>query len=246
MESYEMSFESVYSEFYNEIHRDKGYEYESNQIIEVMTQNGLKNAKILDFGCGTGKHAQVLSQMGLVISGYDVNPNMIEVARRTLDVKIYEDIGSIPKEFNFVYSLFDVLSYQVLDEEVEKFIMQVNSTVKPGGWVLLDGWHYPALKVDPPENRVKNFRYKNIEFSRIVTVLEMNPKGVTTLLVEIKQLNSKKIIHSEVHKLRSFNLSELQLFIKNGGGYNAKFFNGTDYSKSLTDTDWRIAVTYQV
>lgn len=246
MGSYEMSFESLYSEFYNDIHGDKAYEYESIQIIEVMTQNGVRNAKILDFGCGTGTHIQVLSQMGFDVSGYDVNPNMIKVARRTMDLKFYEEIGSIPKEFNFVYSLFDVLSYQVSDEEVEKFIMQVNSTVKPGGWVLLDGWHSPALKVDPPGNRVKNFKYRNIELSRMVTVLEMNSKSVTTLLVEIKNINSKKIIHSEVHKLRPFNLSELQLFIEKSGGYNLKFYNGTDYSKSLTDSDWRLAVTYQV
>jgi hypothetical protein len=124
--------------------------------------------------------------------------------------------------------------------------MQVNSTVKPRGSLLLDGWHSPALKVDPPGNRVKNFKFKNIELSRVVTVLEMNSKGVTTLLVEIKNINSKKIIHSEVHKLRPFSLSELQLFIEKGGGYNLKFYNGTDYSKSLTDTDWRLAVTYQV
>jgi len=247
MEISNMNFGNFYAEVYNDIHFDKNYFSEAQQIISIIEKTSGIDSKILDFGCGTGKHVRELINNGFDVSGYDLNINMIKVARINAgDINFYDTFESIPGKFDFAYSLFDVLSYQIEDSDIDIFLSNIKSKVKSNGFVLLDGWHTPALIKEPPESRVKTFKNNGIDFLRSVTVLDFNYKSVATLGIEIKKLDSTMKEFSEIHKLRSLRAIEIEEFIINSGGRNIKFYNGTDYSKSLTDFDWRFAVSYQV
>lgn len=242
-----MSFGNFYSEIYDSIHHDKHYDLEAEQIASFLKQKSSLSARVLDFGCGTGKHARLLSDFGLDIFGYDPNVNMIHVARsNNVGIPFYDNLGGVPEKFDFVYSLFDVLSYQISDSAVKNFLGEVNSLVKPEGWVLLDGWHLPGVLNDPPQSRTKFFSYDGNDYIRDVTVLEMNSSGVTSLDIGIRKYGSAIIEHREHHKLRGFYKEQLFEFITLAGGKNIDIYNGYDYSKSLDDSDWRFAISYQL
>ena len=124
-------FGQEYSAIYDSVHEEKNYLAEAVQIANLLTKTVGTESKILDFGCGTGKHVSKLADSGFVISGYDVNSNMIELAKVNFpDLNFFSDLSSVPKSFNFIYSLFDVLSYQVTDFEVSGFLQQINSNNK--------------------------------------------------------------------------------------------------------------------
>jgi ubiquinone/menaquinone biosynthesis C-methylase UbiE len=44
----------------------------------------IKGKKILDLGCGTGIYAKILRRRGAVVSGIDISPKMIELAKQNL------------------------------------------------------------------------------------------------------------------------------------------------------------------
>lgn len=242
-----MSFEIFYSEIYDAVHHDKRYDLEAEQISTFIREKCNAGARVLDFGCGTGKHARLLRESGIDISGYDPNVNMIRVARtKNQNIPFSDEKSYISGNFDFVYSLFDVLSYQISDLDVVSFLANVHSMVKSTGWVLLDGWHLPAMENNPPESRAKLFTYNGVNYIRDVKVIDINPNGVTSLDISIKEVGSETIEHNEIHRLRGFNKNQIIDFINDVGGHNINFHNGYNYAEPLEDLDWRFAVSFQL
>jgi SAM-dependent methyltransferase len=240
-------FGQEYSAIYDSVHEKKNYLAEAIQIANIITKTVGPDSKILDFGCGTGKHVSGLADLGFVISGYDVNSNMIDIANINFpDLDFFSDLSSVPKSFNFIYSLFDVLSYQVTDFEVSGFLQQINSKLADGGWVLLDGWHLPGTRQDPPSNRLRFFDFNGEKFRREVVVLDKTQDHLTTLQIQIVKNSEESVLTREVHQMRAFNSSEIVDFIHAVGGSDIQFFNGSDYTKSLQSNDWKFGVLFHI
>jgi SAM-dependent methyltransferase len=243
-----MIFTNFYSEVYDQIHSNKEYDFEALQIVKII--EGLKISKdssILDFGCGTGKHISNLNQAGYKVSGYDINTNMLQKAQsRNRNSVFYNNYVEIPKIHSFSYSLFDVLSYQILDEEIEDFFNEISGIVLNPGWIMLDGWHLPGLIKSPPVSRRKTFQHLNENLSREVLVSTEENFRITKLDINISSLEKNKSLLSETHFLRAFESNEITRKIKTLGGTDVNFFDGTDYSKPLSVDSWRFAVLFKI
>lgn len=66
-----------------------------NEMLEMPATLSLlgnvKGKKILDFGCGTGIYAKLLTKKGAILKGFDISPEMIKIAKQenpNLDLKI--------------------------------------------------------------------------------------------------------------------------------------------------------------
>ena len=83
------------------------------ELFEPLALIGIHGKNILDFGCGDGKHALQLFDMGArTVSGIDISPDMIELAQRRTKPGLefhVADGSSIPfpeKSFDIVFSNF--------------------------------------------------------------------------------------------------------------------------------------------
>jgi SAM-dependent methyltransferase len=68
--------------FYNEL-------LEMPSVFELL--GNVKGKKILDFGCGTGIYAKILTDRGAIVKGFDVSEKMIKIAKRDnpkLDLRV--------------------------------------------------------------------------------------------------------------------------------------------------------------
>src|SRR5687767_5480708 len=66
---------------------------------------GLRPARILDVGCGTGKVAVSLAERGLAVSGVDVDERMADIARRHgIDVQVadFESLDARGRTFDLI------------------------------------------------------------------------------------------------------------------------------------------------
>jgi len=53
-----------------------------NVLIDVLEALNVKDKKIVDLGCGDGRHARLIKEMGAThVTGVDVNESMIELAK---------------------------------------------------------------------------------------------------------------------------------------------------------------------
>ena len=121
MKWFETWFDSKYYHILYK-HRD---EQEAIKFLDNITQYlNITKGKILDVGCGKGRHAKYFNELGFNVVGIDLSLNSIAKAKlnETQDLKFYKfDMRNVFKEnsFNLVTNLFTSFGYfdNSLDEQ---------------------------------------------------------------------------------------------------------------------------------
>ena len=166
----------AYAAYYDLLYKDKNYEAEAEYIRSLLAEQGVTGGAILELGCGTGKHAELFTQMGFSVHGIDMSPAMVEEANKrkpadladqlhfeTGDVRDYQ----VNQQFDAVVSLFHVASYQTTDEDLEAMFATASRHLKPGGVFVFDYWHGPGVVSDKPTLRVKRMENDSHHVIRI-------------------------------------------------------------------------------
>jgi SAM-dependent methyltransferase len=234
-----MEFDIHYSEFYNAIHSEKEYTEDALNLKKKIRQYSRSANKILDFGCGTGKHLAALNNLGFITTGYDPSPNMIQIAKLNYpDLKFTSDLHEIREVFDVCVCLFDVFSYMNLDE-FGFSCSQINKMLTPNGLLLGELWSLPGVLNSPPENRVKFFKYHGEIFRREVEIHTID-SPLYVLLIRIFGPNNS-LLYEEKHSLRAYTNSEI---IENLTALEFELLSFENWSDSFSTPEtflpWRI------
>ncbi len=138
------------------LYRDAGIEiYEGahyshgehiNEVNEILTWCRPGNMRVLDIGCGGGLHALEFAKRGFSVTGLDIEPSVIELAKkrngmnmqkakfRVLDI---EKDGLFPGKFDFIYSLGNVLSH-VKKDNLPDALLKIKGCLVENGTFLFD------------------------------------------------------------------------------------------------------------
>jgi cyclopropane fatty-acyl-phospholipid synthase-like methyltransferase len=143
----------LYLEVYQ--HRDRE---EARDAVRLITSSLHLQAgeRILDLGCGAGRHAIELAKQGYNVSATDLSPMLLNVARKTARDEsaalnlIRSDMRYLPfcKSFDAVVQLFTAFGYFSADEENIGVIQEVSRILKPGGRYLLDFLNAPFVNAN--------------------------------------------------------------------------------------------------
>lgn len=217
-----------YAYYYNAFYLDKDYKVEAQQVDILLQKYGKNINKIINFGCGTGRHDIELSRMGYQCTGIDMSSTMIEIAEKNAD-KVEElinysvaDIRTYkPKEkFDAIISLFHVMSYQTDNKDVLSAFSSARNTLNKGGLFLFDLWYGPGVLSDKPVVRVKEVEDNNYRLIRIAKPVMDDKRNVVDVCYEVlvidKKTNEIKTIE-EVHHMRYFFRPELEFYLKESG-----------------------------
>ena len=71
-----------YARYYDLLYKDKDYSAEVKYVVNKIQNFCPKAKKILDLGCGTGKHAALLAEVGFEVTGIDQSRDMIALAEK--------------------------------------------------------------------------------------------------------------------------------------------------------------------
>ena len=121
-----------------------------NEVDNLVSLLGLKGGeRILDIGCGWGRHVIELAKRGFKVVGIDQSKTMIERAMRLRDeaniqmdfhVLNMEDID-FSEEFDVVLSLFGSFGYSVSDECDVQILNRIRQSLRSDGQVLIELWN---------------------------------------------------------------------------------------------------------
>src|SRR4051812_48823482 len=132
-----MSVFAAYSRYYDLLYRDKDYAAEARYVHELVQQHHPAARTMLDLGCGTGRHAQLLSQHGYALTGVDLSEEMLKVARAASPALgfVQGDVRTVRlgKTFDVVASLFHVMSYQTTNADLCAALDTIREHLAPGG-----------------------------------------------------------------------------------------------------------------
>lgn len=126
--------------------------------------------KVLDLGCGRGRHSLTLAENGYNVLGIDLSPQAIIEAkkkaedRKLTNVKFKEQDMRRPLDdtFDAVVNLFTTFGYFLEDKENVKVLKSVHSMLRPKGRFMIDFLN--ANLVEKNLVRKESGRYENLHF----------------------------------------------------------------------------------
>lgn len=151
---------------WDEIYRNEGYTLEIDEnmprILEFFKKHNV--IRVLDLGCGWGRHLVYLAENGFDVYGIDISPEGIVRARKRLqdlNLSVALAEGSIQNALPYDSSFFDsVISIRVLHhgriEAIRKAIKEIERVLGPQGFIfvtvrkrVLKRWRLPYREIAP-------------------------------------------------------------------------------------------------
>ena len=127
-------------------------------LVKLFRKDGVK--KILDLGCGSGRHIVALSKKGFDIHGMDYSKTGLKetrewLKREGLKAKLKE--ADCYKKFPYKDDFFDaVISTQVIHHgligDIQLCISEIERVLKPGGYIFIT---VPKTKKNKYRSKVK-------------------------------------------------------------------------------------------
>lgn len=219
--------------FYDALYSFKDYAAAVREIRQVLDREAPRAKRLLDVGCGTGRHLELLRE-GYEVEGLDLNPQMLEVARtRCPRVPFHEaDMTSfsLDRRFDVVTCLFSSIGYTRTEERMREAVLCMRRHLRPAGVLLVEPWFTPetywtgtitANHVDQPDLKIA-WMYPS-EREGLVSVLDIHylvgrPEGVETF--------------RERHELGLFT-EEQHLAAFRDAGLAARFESGGPFGRGL-------------
>ncbi len=223
-----MTVFGAYSRYYNLLYKDKDYAGESEYVHGLIKKYGPDAKRILDLGCGTGRHDIMLSEKGYDITGVDMSEEMLSVANsqlsslnlQHLSINFKQDdirtvrLGST---FDVVTSLFHVMSYQTTNDDLAAAFATARAHLRVGGIFIFDCWYGPAVLTDRPTVRVKRLENDEISVTRIAEpVMHPNSNMVdVNYRVFVRDKTTGEVEElQETHRMRYLFRTEIALLLR--------------------------------
>src|ERR671921_2008758 len=136
-------FEEWFGEDYLRLypHRDDA---EAERAVGLILRSVSFEAgwRVLDVACGAGRHARALSSAGACCFGLDLSATLLRLARQVTRVPLIRaDMRYLPvrpASMDLTVNLFTSFGYFDRDSEHAMALAEMVSTVRPGGWFVID------------------------------------------------------------------------------------------------------------
>lgn len=152
--------------WYEEWFDSDAYElvYEQRDLTEArrladlieLTAEPESGARVLDVGCGRGRHSRILAARGYTVTGVDLSENAIRTARRRAVAEGVDDRVTFEQgdmrclDFDAVFdgavNLFTTFGYFDDDGDHQRVIDGIARALVPGGWFVQDFLNAPYVR----------------------------------------------------------------------------------------------------
>ena len=184
------------AKYYDDIYASMGKDYpaEANKARKFIQKYKLSEGNsLLDVGCGTGVHANLLSKH-YQVEGLDIDSKMLAVARKNYP-KIKFQQGDmvdlkLKSKFDIIVCLFSAIGYVKTKLRLQKTIKNMSQHLLPGGILLVEPWFTPSQwhpgrvytnQANKPDSKIVRMSFSSqkgnisiIEFQYLIGT----PKGI--------------------------------------------------------------------
>jgi SAM-dependent methyltransferase len=140
----EVAYEAI-APVYDDFTAHHDYETRIAMLLQLAAENGLRKgaSRALDVGCGTGKSFTPLLDRGWDVTGCDISPSMLALAREKsggrvpleiVDVREMPVLGS----FDIAFCIDDAINYLHSAEELTAALHGIAANLAPDGLLIFD------------------------------------------------------------------------------------------------------------
>jgi SAM-dependent methyltransferase len=225
-------FGGQYAANYDLFYADKNHPAEAAFVRDVLHRHNPCANSMLEFGCGSARHAVEFVRAGFHVTGIDRSAEMIALGqerRKSLPPQLREKLNLMQGDAvkfrssvntDVVVSLFHVVSYQTTNEALLGIFDSARTTLIPGGLFVFDFWHGPAVLTERPQVRVKRLTTSSHNLTRIAEPehqVSRNVVDVRYTLISVDRETGLAEQHVETHSVRYLFLPEIELFAADSG-----------------------------
>lgn len=220
------------------------YKHRDDKEAQLFLDNILtflnipSGSKILDCGCGKGRHSIYLSKKGFQVTGLDISePNILESKKSENQNLVFftHDMRNLFR-INFydaALSLFTSFGYFDKDPENNKVIRSISGAIKKDGWLVLD--YMNAEKETKKLTPEENIEIEGIKFR--VTRCTKNNCIIKEITVDDK---GKHFSFRE--NVKAYSKKDLEFFLKQNGIETVHLFGDYDLKPFEINTSDRLIV----
>jgi len=238
-------FRDFFDKLYYETYRPFESE-ERNKAEAVFIANALdlpKGSKLLDLGCGYGRHAVYLAKMGFKVTCFDLSDYLLSIARERVNEFGVSNSVEIVKgdmrrlrfheEFDGVYMFFTTFGY-FSDEDNEKVLKGVSRALRSGGKFLLDVWNpvLMAFRAYIYEGKIDTW-YEAGNYIIMESITYDFNEGYIKSMGKFLAKDTYKLVAIKEFSIRLYMPWELRKLLHNHGLKPIKFlgdYNGNEFS----------------
>jgi SAM-dependent methyltransferase len=218
-------FSHDYAAAYDDLYHDKDYLAECDLIERVLGDYGHAPAgrRLLDLGCGTGRHAAPLAERGYDVLGVDRSADMLRQAAARGSSARFElgEIGALDlgQTFDAVLMMFAVLGYQVGNADLQAALAAARRHTLRGGLFFADFWYGPAVLAQRPGERIKVMDTTNGQVIRVASGALDARQNLCTVDYRVWRIAQGRLVSEtrERHPMRYFFAPELELLLAQAG-----------------------------
>jgi SAM-dependent methyltransferase len=156
-------FGGQYAANYDLLYAKKDYPAEAAFVKDVLHRHNPSANSMVEFGCGSARHAVEFVRAGFRVTGIDRSAEMIALGqerRKTLPPRLQEHLNLMQGDAvgfrptlnaDAVVSLFHVVNYQTSNEALLGIFDSARTTLIPGGLFVFDFWYGPAVLAERPQ-----------------------------------------------------------------------------------------------
>jgi SAM-dependent methyltransferase len=219
------------AKYYDLLYADKDYVAECAFVRGVIERHAPGAEALLDFGCGSARHAIEFAKAGMRVTGIDNSGGMIALAHERIsslapDLRdrmtlVKGDIAtySAPQTYDVVVALFHVVNYQTTNELLSGTFQAARGAMGAHGLFVFDFWYGPAVLTQLPERRVKRLEHEGLSLTRIAEPVLHGNRNIVEVQYTFSARGSSGRTDDvrEVHAMRYLFLPEIKHFAAEAG-----------------------------
>jgi SAM-dependent methyltransferase len=227
MDSQPDTFRSLHAQWHDRFHRGKNYRSEVEQLRLILEREGAVGS-ILDLGCGTGRHLDLLAAAGYEVTGVDRSSTMVAAAKERLArygeraTVVESDLFdlALDRTFGAVIMMFSLLGYQVPNEAALAALGTAHRHLRPGGLLLFDLLDAAAVfGARQPDDGMSVITEGSRQLLTAHSTRMDVAEQVLSFTLRMWLLDAERLIDQDVetHHVRVFLRRELDLLLRRAG-----------------------------
>lgn len=132
------------SPFYHKLYFERDEQEAAAFIRQLIGRlDPAPGSRMLDAACGRGRHSRIMAAMGFTVTGIDLSPDNIAIARRdekeNLDFFVHDmRLPFWGNYFNYAFNFFTNFGYFRTRREHDNVMRTIANGLRPGGSFMID------------------------------------------------------------------------------------------------------------
>ena len=179
------------SPYYHILYKDRDHDEARQLVAQLIDSLGInKPSKVLDLGCGKGRHSLQIASYGHKVLGLDLSKESIAEANLNKAANLRFEVADmrsfeVDEEQDFVFNLFTSFGYFESMEDNLKVLSNISRSLKSNGVLVIDFMNAEKVVKNLVQEEVKvvdNVQFKikrRVNEGRILKSIKFEDKTIT-------------------------------------------------------------------